>query len=763
VLRDLGWSVSANTTAIKADTPFQVDITALRSGAPFTAKLENGSGEVITTRQQTLDSGGSTLTFDPQNIDGLNADDGPYTVTATDGPTTNADRTAEVTVQQTATPALSNLQIAAQGTAATITEGENESVSVTVENVGDRSGSFTVGLDIDGTATDSVTTAELAAGETATVTFDGVTGTLAAGEYSISVSTAEDERTGTLTVSEQSDPPEPDPAEFETSITDVNDAVVAGDTVTVSYTVENVGDESGTQDIDFTVNGTVETTLADVSLEGGASTAGTVTYETNVEDVPGISVAVESTDDTATETVAVRAIPTLTIGEFSDEFPNATAGTDYGTVAIPIEETAGVESTNLSVRLVVAGDDGSEPVTETITGREVANESVTVEFAVGTIDDPDEYTATVSVDAATAEPVTASHAFEVTAAGGGDDSESSDGDESSGSEGRSDDESKLEIDYRENGTMEIVSVTVQNPEEGEQFAGNLAAVNSTLATDAATIDELAFTAPTGRDLSLRLTATPTPTETTPNRTMPSQSDVALGYLSVENGSAVENVSFEFTVDEERLSAQNAPPETVVFHRYNETTETWVATNTTVQTRSNGTLRYRTVVESFSEWVLTADRPNLTVTDTEVAMTAAPGESVAVDVTVTNDGNAPGNRTVELAAAGQVVATETVSLDGGETRELSLSATFDDPGEYALAVGGTDIGSITIQSETGGSSDSGAQSDAEDSTGTTGPDTNAATSDGDSGGLPWGLLVGGLALVAVMVAVVLWRRSSDAGS
>lgn len=38
--------------------------------------------------------------------------------------------------------------------------------------------------------------------------------------------------------------------------------------------------------------------------------------------------------------------------------------------------------------------------------------------------------------------------------------------------------------------------------------------------------------------------------------------MALGYLSVGNGSAVENVSFEFTLDAETLSEQNAPPETV---------------------------------------------------------------------------------------------------------------------------------------------------------------------------------------------------------
>ena len=181
----------------------------------------------------------------------------------------------------------------------------------------------------------------------------------------------------------------------------------------------------------------------------------------------------------------------------------------------------------------------------------------------------------------------------------------------------------------------------------------------------------------------------------------------------------------------------------------------------------GELRYRTAVESFSEWVLTADRPDLPLTNTAVAMTtAAPGESVAVDVTVTNDGNAAGNRTVELIADGQVVATETVSLDGGETRDVSLSTTFDDPGEYDLAVDDTTVGSVTIQSETATPSDPGTPTDGTDEptdgtdepTETNEPDTETEPSDGDGSGFPWWTVVVGIVLTAIIAAAALWYRN-----
>jgi hypothetical protein len=97
---------------------------------------------------------------------------------------------------------LSGLDIAGQGTSATLTQGASESVGVTVTNAGSESASFTVALQVGGIQ-QTQSTATLAAGETETVTFTGVTDGLAVGSYDVTVSTANGTATvsGTLSVS----------------------------------------------------------------------------------------------------------------------------------------------------------------------------------------------------------------------------------------------------------------------------------------------------------------------------------------------------------------------------------------------------------------------------------------------------------------------------------------------------------------------------------------------------------------------------------
>lgn len=108
-----------------------------------------------------------------------------------------------------AVSSLSDLDIAGQGTDATITQGENEDVSVNVTNVGGEAGSFEVTLDIgDGEVTpDPESTGELSPGDSETVTFESVTGELEDSNYQVNASTENDFITGDLTVEEEEDSP----------------------------------------------------------------------------------------------------------------------------------------------------------------------------------------------------------------------------------------------------------------------------------------------------------------------------------------------------------------------------------------------------------------------------------------------------------------------------------------------------------------------------------------------------------------------------
>jgi CARDB. len=69
------------------------------------------------------------------------------------------------------------------------------------------------------------------------------------------------------------------PPNFEVSITDTPAEVIEGEALTVEYQVNNTGGQSGTQDIEFVVNGTVEGTET-ITLSGGELNSGNFTYST---------------------------------------------------------------------------------------------------------------------------------------------------------------------------------------------------------------------------------------------------------------------------------------------------------------------------------------------------------------------------------------------------------------------------------------------------------------------------------------------------
>jgi len=95
------------------------------------------------------------------------------------------------------------------------------------------------------------------------------------------------------------------PANFEVTVDSTNSPVEEGETITVTGTVENTGDQSGTQTITATVSG-VGSTAETVSLNDGDSRTETFSVPTGTGDAGTHTLMVESQDDTATEAVTVR-------------------------------------------------------------------------------------------------------------------------------------------------------------------------------------------------------------------------------------------------------------------------------------------------------------------------------------------------------------------------------------------------------------------------------------------------------------------------
>jgi len=65
-----------------------------------------------------------------------------------------------------------------------------------------------------------------------------------------------------------------------------------------------------------------------------------------------------------------------------------------------------------------------------------------------------------------------------------------------------------------------------------------------------------------------------------------------------------------------------------------------------------------------------------------------GDEIPIDVTLRNRGDASGNRTISVPAVGGA-DEETVKLVSGEERSVSLTASFDTPGTYDIAIGAFD--------------------------------------------------------------------------
>ena len=97
-----------------------------------------------------------------------------------------------------------------------------------------------------------------------------------------------------------------DPASFSASIDTYDSEVTEGENVNVDYTIENTGDESDTQDVVFTVDGTQEDVESGVSLDGAGTFSGTFSYTTEDGDAPEITVEVATDDDVDQRDVTVN-------------------------------------------------------------------------------------------------------------------------------------------------------------------------------------------------------------------------------------------------------------------------------------------------------------------------------------------------------------------------------------------------------------------------------------------------------------------------
>lgn len=75
--------------------------------------------------------------------------------------------------------------------------------------------------------------------------------------------------------------------------------------------------------------------------------------------------------------------------------------------------------------------------------------------------------------------------------------------------------------------------------------------------------------------------------------------------------------------------------------------------------------------------------------------AKPGETVMVDVTLTNTGDQPGTYTAELKVDGSVVQTQDFILYGGVSRKVTLSMSVNSVGTHVIMIDNL-VGNLAVQ-------------------------------------------------------------------
>nr|WP_276591901.1 GLUG motif-containing protein [Halorutilus salinus] len=100
--------------------------------------------------------------------------------------------------------------------------------------------------------------------------------------------------------------PSPSVPFFDVTIEDANSTVTEGDEVVVEYTVENTGEATDTQDIEFLIGGVTQDTKTGVELSGSEEVSGEFRYTTESGDAPEIDTEVSTENDSDTRTITVQ-------------------------------------------------------------------------------------------------------------------------------------------------------------------------------------------------------------------------------------------------------------------------------------------------------------------------------------------------------------------------------------------------------------------------------------------------------------------------
>ena len=207
-------------------------------------------------------------------------------------------------------------------------------------------------------------------------------------------------------------------------------------------------------------------------------------------------------------------------------------------------------------------------------------------------------------------------------------------------------------------------------------------------------------APAGVPVTLdtdRLVVDGSETRTLTLDTLTVTGDTPLGALDIEDGGTVTDATFRFSASPGYLDERGTALDRLVVRRNDGTG--WDSLDPDSVGMRNGRAVFEAESPGFSTFVVGVGTPAFRVTDASLdRTTVAPGESVPVAVSVTNEGQAAGEWTVPLTVDGDRVASRTVSLAPGESTTVRFDVSVDSPGQYAVGADGNDAGTLAVEAD-----------------------------------------------------------------
>ena len=647
-LLEAGETVAGESVDIEFDIENTGDVEATQTVALDIESLGDTATDV------TLAGGDSTV--ETLSVDTEAGDAGEYAATVSSA---DDEDSKQVTVLE---PASYAVEILGAGEPVA---GEDITVEFEVENTGGVEDTGTVELTTDPAVGTNSTDVTLAGGESTEETLSVGTASGDAGEYTVTVESDDDsDATDVIVLA---------PADVAVELVETTEPVEAGNSLSVTATVENTGDIEDTQTVTLDA-GAIGTDSTDVTLAGGESTEETLTVDTESGDAGEYTATVETADDADSTSVTVLDPASFDIDIL--EMTNPVAGEDIE-VEFEAENSGEVEETQ-TIELSTSPDIGTATTEVTLAGGESTEETLTVDTESG---DAGEYTATVASEDDTdstgvdvLEPATLEMAIlNATDPVAGD---TLDVDVEIENTGGVKDTQTVALDVPELGSDEV-DVTLAGDESTEETlsvdtdtgdAGEYTAT-VTSADDTASTD---VTVLAGATFTVDITDTNAPVE---------ESD----ELSVTVD--IENVGDETGTETVTLDAGDLGTDSATVHLdAGEVDEEVLSVDTTAGDAGE----YTATVETDDD----DDSTTVTVLESAVfeieildASDAVAGDALNVDIEVENAGGVEDTQTIDLDVPDLGSDETDVTLAGGESTEETLTVATEqsDADEYTATV------------------------------------------------------------------------------